>query len=387
MLLAEYDRLVATHADEPTLAEMRDAIDHAAGQRDAYVSRLYWYTDLEQAKAEAQRTKRPILSLRLLGHLDDELSCANSRLFRLVLYANEHVSQFLRDTYVLHWSSERPAPAVTLDFGDGRVVKRTITGNSVHYVLDSHGRVVDALPGLYGPAAFEHGLAASLELARRSATLTDEDSAKAIATYHLHAEWALSASWRKLLRAAYPGYESYVDAATLPAPVRFSWPSPLYSSLPASAVNELTVSKADMEAPTLSLFQPEVQVSGSWGDWSKVAAPVPNEHVDERSRALIESKHPRDWSSKDAAIIEESKLGKRFSAFETRMTEEALRNEYVFHGAVHVRMSKPAKLDFDSINDFVYSRVFMTPKSDAWLGLVPTEAFTGIEGDGLTHHS
>src|SRR5262249_24026410 len=45
------------------------AIDQIGGQRSCTVSRLYWYTDLEKAKAEAARTNRPILSLRMLGKL------------------------------------------------------------------------------------------------------------------------------------------------------------------------------------------------------------------------------------------------------------------------------------------------------------------------------
>src|SRR5207248_2293342 len=101
-LLAEHDKLVAEGADAEALARIRHAIDRAAAQRDAHVSRLYWYTDLDEAKAAARASGKPILSLRLLGRLDEELSCANSRLFRTTLYANEHVAQLLRDTYVLH---------------------------------------------------------------------------------------------------------------------------------------------------------------------------------------------------------------------------------------------------------------------------------------------
>src|SRR6478672_6182351 len=63
------------------------AIDAVAGQKDASASGLYWYTDLEQAKAAAASEGKPILSLRLLGNLDSEYSCANSRFFRAVLYA------------------------------------------------------------------------------------------------------------------------------------------------------------------------------------------------------------------------------------------------------------------------------------------------------------
>jgi hypothetical protein len=31
----------------------------------------------------------------------------------------------------------------------------------------------------------------------------------------------------------------------------------------------------------------------------------------------------------------------------------------------------------------VYAELFLTPKSDPWLGLVPPGAFSGIENDGV----
>src|SRR5260221_3361486 len=58
---------------------LRTALDKVGGQRDCNASRLYWYTNLEQAKAAAKASGKPILSLRLLGRLDEEYSCANSR--------------------------------------------------------------------------------------------------------------------------------------------------------------------------------------------------------------------------------------------------------------------------------------------------------------------
>jgi hypothetical protein len=54
-------------------------LDEICAQKDAHTARLYWFTELAAAIAEARRTERPILSLRLLGRLDEELSCANSR--------------------------------------------------------------------------------------------------------------------------------------------------------------------------------------------------------------------------------------------------------------------------------------------------------------------
>ena len=40
-------------------------------------------------------------------------------------------------------------PKVTIDFGNGKTLERTLTGNSAHLVLDVDGRPVDALPGLF----------------------------------------------------------------------------------------------------------------------------------------------------------------------------------------------------------------------------------------------
>jgi hypothetical protein len=107
-------------------------IDRVAGQRYACVSGLYWHTDFEKAKADAAASGRPILSLRMLGKLTEECSCANSRFFRTTLYAHEEIARPRRERFVLHWRSVRPVPRVTIDFGDGRKLDRTVTGNSVH---------------------------------------------------------------------------------------------------------------------------------------------------------------------------------------------------------------------------------------------------------------
>jgi hypothetical protein len=143
------DAWLATHGTGPS--PMLDAL---CAQKDAHTSLLYWFTELDAAIAEARRTRRPILSLRLLGRLDHELSCANSRFFRKLLYPERRINQLLRRDFVLHWQSVRPVPRVTIDFGNGRLVERTITGNSVHVVLDPDGYAVDALPGLLAPNVF-----------------------------------------------------------------------------------------------------------------------------------------------------------------------------------------------------------------------------------------
>lgn len=51
---------------------IKSAIDQVAAQKYATFSRLYWYTDLAKAQRAAVRAGKPILSLHLLGKLDDE---------------------------------------------------------------------------------------------------------------------------------------------------------------------------------------------------------------------------------------------------------------------------------------------------------------------------
>ncbi|MGH7489393.1 MAG: hypothetical protein ACREMY_27895, partial [bacterium] len=172
---------------EPALASspiFNAALDAVCAQKDCASAHLFWYTDLDAARAEAKRSGRPILSLRLLGRLDEELSCANSRFFRTVLYANVSVSQALREHFVLHWQSERPVPKVTIDFGDGRRLVGTVTGNSIHYILDSNGRLIDALPGLYGPAAFLRHLGVAGDEARSLAAVSGKAFTEGLRNYH-----------------------------------------------------------------------------------------------------------------------------------------------------------------------------------------------------------
>ncbi len=125
----------------PAWERLSAALDAVSQQKNSYLAGMYWYTDMGEAKAAAKKFGKPILSLRLLGKLSDEFSCANSRFFRTILYSNFTISEKLRKDFVLHWKSVRPVPHVTIDFGDGRKLERTLTGNSIHYILDVEGRI------------------------------------------------------------------------------------------------------------------------------------------------------------------------------------------------------------------------------------------------------
>src|SRR6266576_694152 len=61
----------------------------------------------------------------------------------------------------------RPVPQVTIDFGDGRKLKRTLGGNTVIEICLPDGRVVDAFPGLYTPEDFLSEAGPTLEMVRK----------------------------------------------------------------------------------------------------------------------------------------------------------------------------------------------------------------------------
>src|SRR5260370_1074683 len=183
----EIERHIADPSAPPSKEWQRiaAALDAVSQQKDSYISDLYWYTDLGEARKASRDSGKPILSLRLLGKLNEEFSCANSRFFRTVLYSNGDVATTLREQFILHWQSVRPAPRVTIDFGDGRKLERTVTSNSIHYILDSQGRPIDALPGLYAPQAFLRGLAEASQLFKNLRGKDDTERQTLLAAYQL----------------------------------------------------------------------------------------------------------------------------------------------------------------------------------------------------------
>lgn len=371
-----HEALLRVHADairalrtRPSRSEanarLRHAIDVVSGQRDGHASGLYWHTDLGAAQAEAARTGKPILSLRLLGRLDEELSCANSRYFRVVLYSDPRVAAHLRESYVLHWSSERPAPRITIDMGDGRRVVRTITGNSVHYVLDAQGRPVDAIVGLYTPSAFLSALDSAERAFAGCRTSDGQDRATCLATHHSTEEGTLRQRWVQAEErdASIGSYDQAV--ASLPGAIDEPAPS-------AVRAMPFTVSKMAIETPMLRMLelQPRLEAPSAEPSWHRVgvllhgAAPLAAE-----TRNLLRLKTGQD----------------DVDAIARRLAENAIadgeRNEVFFRRRIHQWLAQPEviALSFDALNTRVYAELLGTPASDPWLGLRADDLYDGVE--------
>jgi hypothetical protein len=367
--------IAATMRKAPASSSQSDqvlsALDSICAQKDCYASRLYWYTDLEQAKTAARAQHKPILSLRLLGRLDEDLSCANSRLFRIALYASEQVSWLLRESFILHWQSVRAVPKVTIDFGDGRTMERTLTGNSIHYVLDAEGRLIDALPGMYGPGAFLRELGRSISAAKVLASFgTDEERQTALRRYHEARLNELETQWLSDLKRA--GL-ALAPSREIPRPGGSTVPS-------AQRAASTTVAKAlIVERPVLRGMSDNPMLLDSIGNdagWRTIAGlHAEDATLDEATRALM--------SFKDPALRGASLQG-AVTALERAISEDTVRNDYVFRSRIHRWLAAGAvSSDVGSLNEKIYAELFLTPSWDAWLGLRPVGSYSGIDNDGV----
>lgn len=363
-------------ATDPEALRVREALEKVARQRDAHASQLYWYTDLEQAKAAAKASQRPILSLRLLGNLDEELSCANSRFFRTALYPNAKIRELLSRSFVLHWKSERPAPRVTVDFGDGRKLERTVTGNSIHYVLDSDGRLIDALPGMYGPAAFLRGLDEAYAVFDRTSNLASDDRREALRDYHAGKRESLSASWAALIG---------VPFAPPPAPRTSTAAAP-----PANVAIPTAMTKGVVEQPIVQSVQGPVvplPTPASAAAWSiLLERHAADTRLDAASRAFMRSKIAAevDLDGRAMTPLDDAAFERKVAAFEAAITEDTVRNEYGMHRVLHDWLAlTPPPEDLERFNSQVYASLFLTPRSDPWLGLLVKDVYSGIEREGV----
>ena len=330
---------------------------------------------MEKAKAAARASGKPILSLRLLGRLDEELSCANSRFFRITLYANAEVSKLLRERFILHWQSVRPVPKVTIDFGDGRKLERTLTGNSIHYILDTTGRPLDALPGLYGPQAFLRELTRAEQLAVECrAQKTDKERADFLRQYHrarineLEARWAEDIAKARLVNPPSRNRASANEAAENP---------PRAETASRAAISKMLI----VERPLLrgiSADPKSLDPKAEDAAWAKIAAlHFDDARLDGNSRALMRSKSPGRYAHGDSLDAAASRL-------ERVIAEDTARNEYTLRSRIHEWFAGAvATGDLDALNDKVYAELFLTPSSDKWLGLLPDDGYTGIENDGI----
>ncbi|MBS0265513.1 MAG: hypothetical protein JSS02_26510 [Planctomycetes bacterium] len=313
-------------------------LDAVAQQKDAKYSGLFWHTDLSTALAEARYSKKPVLSLRLLGQLTDELSCANSRYFRTTLYPNQQVKALLSQEFVLHWQTVRAVPIITIDFGDGRKIQRTITGNSLHLILDDQGRSIDVLPGLYAAEPFVNELRSTSAAARKLAEFQGAEFVSQRARMHATRLQEVSHDWEQRCAVA--------------------------------------------QTPGLA-----IGINHPDEVWARVVN-VPNAPavLDETARrAVLEHLAPAERAGRLALAksIAETPQMAMIRNLSRVISEDSARNEYYFHAQIHSWFSLPVVLpEGDALVARVYADLFLSPLDDPWYGLSRPDIYSAIKQDG-----
>jgi len=102
-----------------------------------------------------------------------------------VLLSDPEVVRFVNENFVPCWQMVRPVPQVTIDFGEGRKLRRTLAGNTVIEICLPDGRVVDSFPGVYLPEDLLGEARQSLELVRKlEPAMSDAAVAAAVIAWH-----------------------------------------------------------------------------------------------------------------------------------------------------------------------------------------------------------
>jgi hypothetical protein len=348
-MLAKYEAMPASAERDRFAVE----IDHYAGQRYATVSKLFWYRDLESAKQAAAALHRPILHLRMLGKLDEDLSCANSRFFRATLYANADTSKFLRENFILYWSSERPVPRLTIDFGDGRKLERTTTGNSAHYVLDERGNVLDVLPGLYAPSVFRSELAKSLELAKAVREKYGDELLAEVLAFH---QRELAAAAQQIAPTV------VVDDNDLARAQRVTY-------------TKSSIERRDLRTAGFNPGSADPGDTAQWASFGRRTFRLPGKILDAQSLELVDTLRTGNPRSGDRARV--------VARLEQHIMADTALDQFRLRAQIRRHITTSKTLDFASLNDWIYRVVFATPKDDIWLGLLDSADFTGLPGDGV----
>jgi chromosome condensin MukBEF MukE localization factor len=63
---------------------------------------------------------------------------------------------------------------------------------------------------------------------------------------------------------------------------------------------------------------------------------------------------------------------------------DTVRNEYMLRPKLHAWLvADPVRSDVDMLNEKVYAELFLTPKTDPWLGLFSPETYMALERGGV----
>ena len=122
--------------------------------------------------------------------------------------------------------------------------------------------------------------------------------------------------------------------------------------------------------------------------WDQIAAlHLPETKLDDASLAVIRGQNPTPAAAGQLAVTKgeaENPLVRMLAKLHTSIAVDTVRNEYDLHRKLHQWLAAgPAARDIETLNDKVYAELFLTPRTDPWIGLVPADVYTGLQNNGV----
>jgi hypothetical protein len=71
------------------------------------------------------------------------------------------------------------------------------------------------------------------------------------------------------------------------------------------------------------------------------------------------------------------------SNFQNAIAVDTLRNNQLFRRQI-LNLLSAGPISMEALNTHVYSNLFLTPRSDPWLGLVPESTYSALNDDGCS---
>lgn len=274
-----------------------------------------------------------------------------------------------------------------LDFGDGRKLERTLTGNSAHYVLDANGEPLDCLPGLYNSKRFLQWLETVDHLARAAGSPEGKKvRSDLLQSYHSQRLRAIAQDWQADLQSIdlQESFKKLALAQGAAAQPEFA------VAPPAEAAAVIARPKMVVEIPIIRVVTMQVPKLEERTDdqmWEKIAALHTAEtQLDTSSERLIRRQNPNAAMAGAIAITKrrvEDPLVRMLASLRSSIAMDTVRNEYQLHRKIHQWFLDETPTDADALNERVYAELFLTPSSDPWIGLVRPNTYTGLENGGI----
>lgn len=259
-----------------------------------------------------------------------------------MLFSHPDVASEMSERFECAWETVRKVPKVTIDFGDGAVVRRTLHGNVVTWVCDDEGRVLDAVPGVVTTAVYRERLAQAALLAKWVAA-AGEGTARAARLLEYHR-----------LQAARLGAEE--------TPARL-----VERERPANPLAKFRIERGVEVVLDLPM--------AAMAPAAPASAPVPQAKAPPDERALA-AKHFIELPT-ERAVATGAPSGRAASpaptprprADDSLLAEDARHNETVRRRAVHELLAAAGPVPYGDLTKRVYRDVLRCDLDDPWLGL------------------